>query len=99
MKRLNFIQKVTKTGVIKNIDQHPVNSRNYAAGYYQTLEEFPGPLLPEKIEKWKNCKYFEKFLKFVKLKSWRTFHYIYKYCSKTVSNPRESSVALEARET
>ena len=28
-----------------------MNSRNYAAAYYQTLEEVPGPLLPEKNQK------------------------------------------------
>ena len=30
------------------VDHHPINSRNYAAAYYQTLEGVRGPLLPEK---------------------------------------------------
>ena len=29
---------------------HPINSKNYAAAYYQTLEEFPGTLVPEEIQ-------------------------------------------------
>ena len=36
---------------LKNVDYNPINSRNYAAAYYQTLEEARGPLLPEKIQK------------------------------------------------
>ena len=49
--------KITKTGNIKNVDHHHINSRNYAAAYYQTLEEVRGPLTPEKIKNKKNCKY------------------------------------------
>ena len=29
--RFKFYPKITKTGVIKNVDQHPINPRNYAA--------------------------------------------------------------------
>ena len=36
---------------MKNVDHHPINSRNYATAYYQTLEEVPGPVLPEKTQK------------------------------------------------
>ena len=57
VKNLNFIQ-ITKTGV-KNVNYHPINSRNYAAAYYQTLEEVPAPLLPEKVQK--NEKKLQKF--------------------------------------
>ena len=39
LKSLNFIQ---------NVVRHPINSGNYAAAYYQTFEEVPGPLVPEK---------------------------------------------------
>ena len=46
-----FYPNITKTGVTKNIDHNPINSRNYAAFYYQTLKEVPAPLLPEKIQK------------------------------------------------
>ena len=84
---------------MKNVDHHHINSRNYAAAYYQTAEEVRGPLLPEKIKNMRNCKYFKKLLKFVILKSRRTFHYISKLCSNILSNPRRSSVVLEARET
>ena len=58
MKRLNFITlklnvlkflKI-KAGVKKN-DRIPINFTNYAAAYYQTLEEVPGPLLLGKIQK------------------------------------------------
>ena len=42
---------MTKTGVLKNVDHDPINSRNKAAAYYQTLEEVPGPMLQEKIQK------------------------------------------------
>ena len=44
--KFKFYPKITETRVIKN-----VNSRNYAAAYYQSLEEVPWPLLPEKTEK------------------------------------------------
>ena len=57
--KFKFYPKTTKMGVIKNVDHHPFNSRNYAAAYYQTLEEVRGPLLPEKIKNVKNCKYFK----------------------------------------
>ena len=55
-KIFEFYPKITQTGVIKNIDQLPIKSRNYAAAYYQTLEEVPGPLVPEKSKTRKNCK-------------------------------------------
>ena len=68
--KFKFYPNITKTGVIKNVDHHPLNFRNYAAAHYQTLEEVPWHLLPRKIQKkkMKNCKYFKK-LKFVILKS------------------------------
>ena len=34
---------------MKKVDHHPINSRNYAAAYYQIFEEVPGLLVPEKI--------------------------------------------------
>ena len=46
-----FYPKISKTVVIKIIDHHSVFSRNYAAAHYQTLEEVPGPLVPERIQK------------------------------------------------
>ena len=49
--KFKFYPKITKTGVIKNVDRHLINSRNYASAYYQTLEEVRGPLLPEKNKK------------------------------------------------
>ena len=55
--KFKFYPKIIKTGVIKNVDHHPINSRNYAAAYCQTLEEVRGPLLPEK-SRTKKCKYF-----------------------------------------
>ena len=48
---------------MKNVYHHPINSRNYAAAYYQTLEEVRGPLLKEKNQKTR-----KKLLKFVILK-------------------------------
>ena len=91
---------ITKTEDIKTVDQHPINSRNYAVAYYQTLEEVPGPLLPEKIQKHeKIANTFEKLIKFVILKSPRTFHFIDKLSSNILTNPRGSSVALETRAT
>ena len=36
---------------MKNTDHHSINTRKYAAVYYQTLEGVPGPLMPEKIQK------------------------------------------------
>ena len=51
---------------MKKIDHYPINSENYEAGYYQTLEEVPGPLLPEKNSKTvKKMQTFQKLLKFV----------------------------------
>ena len=35
--KFKFYLKITKIGVIKNVDHHPINSGNYAAAYYQTL--------------------------------------------------------------
>ena len=43
--------KITKSGVIKTIDHHPINSRNCATAYYTTLEEVPWSLVPEKSRK------------------------------------------------
>ena len=64
-----FYPKITKNGVIKNIDLHPINSINYATDLYQTFEEeVPGPLVPDKIQKHEKIKYFKKLLKFVILK-------------------------------
>ena len=60
LEEFKFYPKITKTGVINKVYQHPINSRNYAAAFYQTLEEVPGPLLPEKF---KNMKKLRKFLK------------------------------------
>ena len=31
--KFKFYPKITKTGVIKNVDHHPINFRNYAAAY------------------------------------------------------------------
>ena len=53
-------------------------------------------------KKLKNMKKLQIFLKIATIrdiKSWRTFHYIYKLCSNILSKHRWSSVALEARET
>ena len=46
--------------MIKNIDHHSINSRNYAAAYYQTLVEVPRPLRQKKS---KNTKHFQIFFK------------------------------------
>ena len=53
-----FYPKTTKIRVRKNIAHHSINSRNYAAAYYQILEEIPGPLLPEKIKNMKKLQTF-----------------------------------------
>ena len=45
-----FYPKITESGAIKKGDHHPINSKNYAADYYQNLKDAPGPLL-EKIKK------------------------------------------------
>ena len=56
------ILNITKTGVIKILISSN-NSKNYAAAYYQTLEEVPGSLLQEIIQKHeKNGKNFQKLL-------------------------------------
>ena len=46
--KLNVLKflNITKARVIKKVDHNPINSTNYAAAYYQTLEEVPGPLGP-----------------------------------------------------
>ena len=70
IEKFEFYPKITKTGIIKNVDHHRINSRNYAAAYNQTLEEVRGPLLPEKkSKKMKNCKYFKKLPELVIIKS------------------------------
>ena len=46
----NFIQKLLKLD-LKNVDHHSINFRSYALAYYRTLEEVPGPLVPEKTKK------------------------------------------------
>ena len=55
LKVLKFLN-ITETGVIKKVVHNPIIFKNYAAAYYQTLEEVPGPLLPEKAQKQKNCR-------------------------------------------
>ena len=45
--KFKFYPKITKTGVKKGWSTS-INSGNYAAAYYQTLEEVRGSLLPEK---------------------------------------------------
>ena len=47
-KNLKILSKNYYNWRNKNVDHHPINSRNYAAAYYETFEEVPGPLLPEK---------------------------------------------------
>ena len=47
-KKFKFFPKIIKTWVIKNIDHISINSGNYAAAYYQTLEKVPRVLLPNK---------------------------------------------------
>ena len=98
--KFKFYPKITKTSDINDVDHHPINSRNYAAAYYQTLEEVRGLCCWKKKSKtWKIANIWKKLLKFVILKSLRTFHYISKLRSNILSNPRGSSVAIEARET
>ena len=49
--KLKFYPKIIKTGVIKNDNHYPINSVQYAAAYFQTLEEIPDPLVLEKNSK------------------------------------------------
>ena len=58
--KLNFYPNITKTGVIKNVDNHPINShsQNNAAAYYQKMKDVPGPLLPEKNQNMKKLQIF-----------------------------------------
>ena len=56
--KFKFYPEITKTGVIKNVDHYPINSRNYAAAYCQTLEEVRGPLLPGNNEKYEKLQIF-----------------------------------------
>ena len=56
--KFRFYPKITKTGVIKNVDHHPTTSRNYATAYYQTLEEVRLPLMPEKNQKHEKLQVF-----------------------------------------
>ena len=66
-KKLKIYPKMTKTGVIKKVDHHPIN---YTAAYYQILEQVPGPMLLENIKKHKKiANTLKKLLKFLKLKS------------------------------
>ena len=67
--KFKFYLNITKTVLIKDVDHHPMNSNNYAAAYYQTLEEVPWHLLPRKIQKHEKLQIFFKKLKFVILKS------------------------------
>ena len=57
-KNFKFYPKITKTEVIKNIGHHPINSRNYAAAYYQTLEEITVPLVLQKNQKQEKLQLF-----------------------------------------
>ena len=59
IQNFKFYPKNTRTGV-KKIDHHSINSRNYAAACYQTLEEVPGPVVPEKTQKHEKKQIFLK---------------------------------------
>ena len=50
--KLNFIKKLLKLKSFK-VDNHSINSRNYATAYHQTLDEVPSTLEPENDEKFK----------------------------------------------
>ena len=45
---------------MKKVNHHPINSINYAAAYYQTLEDVPGLLVPEKTQKHEKMQIFQK---------------------------------------
>ena len=80
-KKFKFYQK-SKNSSFKNFDNYSINSRNYATAYYQTLEEVPGPQVPEKSKKLKN--FFKNLKKWQK--SCKTINYVYKLSSKLLSN-------------
>ena len=64
--KFKFIQKLLKLDSKKNVYNHLINSRNY----FKTLDEVPGPPVPEENQKHEKMnKYFKKLLKFVILKS------------------------------
>ena len=44
-KKNKFYQKIAKAGVIKKIDHHSINSRNYVTPYRQALQEVPSGLM------------------------------------------------------
>ena len=39
---------------------NPLPVENFAVTYYQTLQEIPGPMLPEKLAGGKNSKFYIK---------------------------------------
>ena len=50
-KKLKFIQKLLELKSFKKLITNLLTRSNYAAAYYQSLEEVPGPLVQEKIQK------------------------------------------------
>ena len=58
IKKIEFYQKKNcQSWSHLKIDNHSINSRNYATAYHQTLEEVPRTLVPEKrIKKFKDSK-------------------------------------------
>ena len=56
-KKCRFYPKNNKIPDIKNL-KHSIDTRNYAAPYYQTLKEIPWPLNLEKLSK--NDQNFQK---------------------------------------
>ena len=66
-----------------NLEKHSITIKNYTPSYFQTLEEVPRPLRPEKPKNWqkfskktwKKVQVFKKkLLKFVIFKNWKLNH-------------------------
>ena len=58
VKKLDFIKKLLKLEL--KIDNHSINSRNYATACHQTSEEFSRNLVPKIEKKFKKVKKLEK---------------------------------------
>ena len=62
------------------------------------MEEVPGPLVPGKTQKRKNCKHFYN-ISIRDIKNLKNINYIHKLCSDILPGPRGNSMALEPMTT
>ena len=74
--------------IANNLAKHSVTPRNFAATYFQTLEEVPRVFRPKKrnrkrrkfSKKLEKASFIKKWLKLVTLGSWKTIPWPIKIC-------------------